>query len=185
MTPTNPSTTPIALLQSGVASGIWQLDPIRSRIALSVKHLWGLKTVRGRFEGIAGIVDITESGSVFGVVTVEAASVSTGLRARDARLRSPDFLDAAAYPHIVFDICDMHLMWPDRGLVLGALTVAERHTPLCFEATLGIEPLHHWATVDAAVDVQHAMHGRSCNPLLVPAEVAHLDLHLVFARATA
>ena len=46
-TPTNTSDGP------GIQHTRWRIDPERSSVELHVRHLWGLQTVKGRFERYA------------------------------------------------------------------------------------------------------------------------------------
>src|SRR5690606_3803128 len=69
----------------------------------SVKHMI-MTTVRGRFKDIkatlTGDRDHPEAAGV--EVTIDVASIDTGVADRDAHLRSADFFDAENSPHITF-----------------------------------------------------------------------------------
>lgn len=86
-----------------MATKTWQLDPAHTNIEFAVKHLM-IATVRGRFGGVKGTVEIDEATprSAKVDVTIDAASVDTRQEQRDAHLRSPDFFDAAQFPSIRF-----------------------------------------------------------------------------------
>lgn len=81
----------------------WQLDPAHSAVEFSVKHMM-MTTVRGRFKTLratlTGDRDHPEHAGV--EATIDAASIDTGVADRDEHLRSADFFDADAYPHITF-----------------------------------------------------------------------------------
>jgi len=76
--------------------GPWRVDPERSTVGWSVKHL-GVSTVHGSFEQFEGTL---EDGRAAG--TLAAASVSTDDEQRDVFVRSGEFLDAGAYPQLSF-----------------------------------------------------------------------------------
>ncbi|HEU0088580.1 MAG TPA: YceI family protein [Pseudonocardiaceae bacterium] len=80
--------------------GTWQIDPAHSSVSAAAMHL-GFAVIHGRFREFAGtlqVADPLEDSSV--QVCIEAASIDTGNADRDAHLRSPDFLDVAAFPQI-------------------------------------------------------------------------------------
>ena len=81
----------------------WQLDPAHTNIEFAVKHLM-IATVRGRFGGVQGTVQVDESNPRTATVdvTIDAASVDTRQEQRDGHLRSPDFFDVAQFPTIRF-----------------------------------------------------------------------------------
>jgi polyisoprenoid-binding protein YceI len=80
----------------------WNIDPAHSSIEFAVRHM-GIVTVHGRFGQFSGIVELDEDGALRGVdVTIDAASITTGVEQRDAHLRSKDFFDVATYPTLTF-----------------------------------------------------------------------------------
>jgi polyisoprenoid-binding protein YceI len=96
---TDTSSSPPA---SGVPPGRWTLDPERSRAAFAVKHFWGLRTVRGRFNGVTGELAVDPAGSVAGQLRINAGTVDTANKRRDKHLRSADFFAADEHAEIVF-----------------------------------------------------------------------------------
>lgn len=83
-------------------AGRWEIDRSHSSIEFVVRHLMVSK-VRGRFgefSGSLGIAEAPEGSSV--EVVIDAASIDTRDGGRDEHLRSPDFLDVAAYPTLSF-----------------------------------------------------------------------------------
>jgi len=80
----------------------YQLDPEHSFVHFEVLH-FGTSTLRGRFGPLQGVVTLDpehQRGDVG--VRVAAASVSTGLRVLDARLREADLLASDTHPDIFF-----------------------------------------------------------------------------------
>lgn len=82
---------------------LWTIDPVHSTIGFSIKHMM-VATVHGRFGGFRGTIRFDEERPQDALVQVQidAASVDTGIKKRDAHLRSADFFDVAAYPTIAF-----------------------------------------------------------------------------------
>src|SRR5437667_8267398 len=98
-----------AFRQTGTARGgvmrteRWEIDSSHSSLHFSVRHLVIAK-VRGTFARWSGTVQVPEGGfsKATVAVTIDAASINTGVDQRDAHLKSPDFLDAAQYPELRF-----------------------------------------------------------------------------------
>jgi len=86
-----------------MANKTWQLDHAHTNIEFAVKHLM-IATVRGRFGGVKGTVQVDEANPLGSHVelTIDAASVDTRQEQRDAHLRSPDFFDVSRFPTIRF-----------------------------------------------------------------------------------
>ncbi len=80
----------------------WRLDPTGSRAEFRVPYLWGLVTIKGHFERLDGRLDVEEGGARRMELTIDAASIHTGIRRRDRHLRSADFLDTEQHPHLRF-----------------------------------------------------------------------------------
>lgn len=84
-------------------TGTWSVDAAHSTIGFAVRHI-GSGKVRGKFNEYTGTVtadpkNLAKSSVSF---TIQAASVDTGLAARDGHLKSPDFFDVEKFPTITF-----------------------------------------------------------------------------------
>jgi polyisoprenoid-binding protein YceI len=81
----------------------WKLDESHSQVEFSVKHMM-FTTVRGRFAELEGTItfdaEALERSSVR--VSIDAASLDTGVEDRDTHLKSADFLDTESHPALVF-----------------------------------------------------------------------------------
>ncbi len=81
----------------------WKIDPAHSTAQFVIRHLM-ITNVRGGFSGVQGTVaydpDDLSASSVD--VIIDVNSLSTGDAARDAHVKSADFLDAEKYPTITF-----------------------------------------------------------------------------------
>jgi polyisoprenoid-binding protein YceI len=150
----------------------WTLDAARSSVTLRHKTMWGLSTVRGAFGELAGQADIGADGSARGRLEIGAASLDTGNAKRDKHLRSADFFDADAHPHIVAalqwaDLADRpgrSAQTGDPVAVTGQLTVAGVTRPLTFTGTL-TEVTESAVTVRAETEVDRAEFGLTWNQL--------------------
>src|SRR5664280_3556880 len=81
----------------------WQLDTAHTTVSFTAKHMMITKT-RGIFKGVTGTIDFNEANPSASSVSVvmQAATIETGMEARDNHLRSADFLDAEKFPTLTF-----------------------------------------------------------------------------------
>ncbi|MFL6278537.1 MAG: YceI family protein [Vicinamibacterales bacterium] len=117
----------------------WQVDPAHSTIEFAVKHMM-FTTVRGRFKTFSGTVQVDEQNPDNSrvEVTIDAASIDTGVADRDAHLRTADFLDVEQYPRITFRATRVegaHRKEGDRFRVTGDLEIRGKAIPVTLDAT--------------------------------------------------
>jgi polyisoprenoid-binding protein YceI len=110
-------------------SGVYAIDPVHTFVGFSAQHLV-VGRVRGRFERVAGIVMIADepTGSALDV-SVETASITTLLAARDDDLRSERFLNVHTYPTMTYRSIAVIERPHGEWNVLGDLTIRASHIP--------------------------------------------------------
>ena len=97
----NRSSLPATGAPAGLATGTWRIDPVRSSVTFSVRHL--MIRVRGRFREVGGQIVIGEAlASCSVAASIATVSMDTGRRMRDDDLRTAAFLDCANYPSMGF-----------------------------------------------------------------------------------
>src|SRR5258706_2403332 len=95
------TTTP-ANFSLPLSPGRWAVDTIHSSIGFSIRHL-GVSKVRGRFTRFDADIVVGETLDTTSVrATVDIASIDTGNADRDAHVLSPDLIDVAKRPTMVF-----------------------------------------------------------------------------------
>jgi polyisoprenoid-binding protein YceI len=116
---------------------IWKLDPAHSQIEFAVRHMM-VSTVRGQFRKFTVMLDFDEINPESSTVEahLDAASVDTGMEARDDHLRSADFFDTAAYPSIDFRSTDIDRSG-DEYKIAGELTIRGQTHPVTLETEIG------------------------------------------------
>jgi polyisoprenoid-binding protein YceI len=81
---------------------VYTLDPTHSFVNFELRH-FGTSTIRGHFGPVEGSVTLDRAaGSGSLSVAVATASVSTGLRVFDSRIRERDLLASAEFPQASF-----------------------------------------------------------------------------------
>jgi polyisoprenoid-binding protein YceI len=125
-----------ALLADGTMAGRWVLDPAGSRAEFGVKHFWGAVTVHGWFSQITGEGDVGPDGTVTGHLSIDAASLGTRDKKRDAHLRSADFFDVEHHPHVVVTVTRATPAGPAALACQGSLEAAGHIQPVAFTAHL-------------------------------------------------
>ena len=81
----------------------WQIDPTHSHLSFAIRVL-SVTTTRGRFHALRGHLHIDEQNPANSWVEaeVDAASIDTHNKLRDAHLRSAAFFAVKQYPTITF-----------------------------------------------------------------------------------
>lgn len=112
----------VAHAQGKFESGSYKLDPAHSKVGFEVPHLV-ISTVEGRFTSFGGDLELGSSFDKSKVtVTVDTASIDTGVAKRDDHLRSPDFFDAKKLPQMKF-VSTQITGGPDAFQLTGDLTI--------------------------------------------------------------
>ena len=105
MTVANSTTTSAttARKETRPTAGTFTLDAAHSHVGFAVRHMM-VSNVSGEFTKLAGTVkyDPSNPEATRVEVQIDVASINTREEKRDAHLRSGDFFDAEAFPHITF-----------------------------------------------------------------------------------
>jgi polyisoprenoid-binding protein YceI len=122
-------------LASAARAETFKIDSAHSRIGFSVRHLIG--TARGQFSKFSGTIvvdrDHPEQSSV--TVTIEAASIDTGIAKRDEHLRS-ELFEVAKYPDITFKSRRVKQTGTNAGEITGDLTMHGVTRPVALNVQL-------------------------------------------------
>jgi polyisoprenoid-binding protein YceI len=113
-----------ALLPSLACAATYAIDPDHSSIQFKVKHLM-VSNVKGSFGKINGTVDIDDKDVTKSKtsVTIDTASIDTGVAKRDEHLRSADFFEVDKFPTMSF--VSKKVLQGGKGhlMVTGDLTI--------------------------------------------------------------
>ena len=112
------------------ACGTYRLDPKRSRVRYTGKHMLGLGTVHATFSVRDGELRIGDGGQTLSTeVTVDAASFHSGSSKRDRDVRSRGLLDIEQYPDITF-VSESIARTPEGWLIPGTVTAHGHAVPI-------------------------------------------------------
>src|SRR5690606_38484276 len=104
-----------ALLPVAAFAATWKGDPAHSRLGFAITHL-GISEITGEFDKFDVTVTADEddfSDAVFDL-SVDVASINTGVEKRDNHLRSPDFFEVKSHPTMTFRTTSIKSAGKDR-----------------------------------------------------------------------
>ncbi len=115
--------------------GTWKIDGSHHNVEFAVRHLM-VSTVRGRFGAVDGtlVLDQDHPANSHVDVTIDVASIDTRNEQRDQHLRSGDFFDSEAHPHITFKSSSVDVAGGDKYKVHGDLAIRGISHPVTLDA---------------------------------------------------
>ena len=118
------------------AADTYAVDPSHSNIGFSIRHFFS--KIPGHFKQYEGtIVYDTQDLSKSSVnVSIDTASIDTGVDKRDEDLRSPNFFDAAKYPKITFVSTKVTAAGTGKAKIEGTLTIRGVSKPVTLDVDL-------------------------------------------------
>ena len=138
-------------------TGAWTLDPRRTTIRFQTKSMW-IRTVNGTMHASEGGGAVDGNGHVAGRLVIDATSIDTKNKRRDAHLRNADFFDVQKYPTMVFEVADVRLDGPGRCTVEGTLTIRDVARAVEFPGALRMDG-NGSVTIDAHVEIDRGKWG--------------------------
>lgn len=116
----------------------YQIDPAHSRVGFATRHMT-VSVIRGQFREFKGTVTTADDNPASAQVelTVQAASIDSGIEARDNHLRGDDYFAVEKYPELRFQSKSIEPAGGGRFRVTGDLTIRDTTKPVTLEAELG------------------------------------------------
>jgi polyisoprenoid-binding protein YceI len=142
--------------QRASASTRWPVEADGSTVDFTVKTLWGLATVRGRFDRFEGCYEVGPDGANIELL-IDADSINTGNRTRDRHLRSADFFGITDHPLVRFSSTSVRDASDGMLHVEGLLDAAGTVVPLRFDAA--VQEVEGHLQVEATTTVDHRRFG--------------------------
>jgi len=115
---------------------IWEIDSTHSHVSFAIRVM-SISTTRGHFHALRGRLSIDEQNPANSWVDaqVEAASIDTRNKLRDAHLRSAAFFDVKQYSTITFKSTHVEHVGGQNYQVTGNLTLHGVTRPVTFDVT--------------------------------------------------
>ncbi len=112
----------------------YNIDPSHSHVQFSVRHMM-ISKVRGEFTKWSGTVNLDPANPANTTVDIEidAASINSRDDQRDGHLRSPDFLNADAYPTLHFKSTKVEVKGDEKAKLYGDLTIRDVTKPVVLD----------------------------------------------------
>src|SRR5919198_2667107 len=120
------TTATVRIPRAFLGAGRWRAVRGGSRLGFTGHKMLGLIPVRGLFAEftIEAEGPTSEAEEVTPPrVTIQAASIDTGIKLRDKHLRSSDFLDVERFPQIEFRAERIEQRGQDEFRITGPLTI--------------------------------------------------------------
>lgn len=175
------NTTPSAIQRHDpITEGRWRLDPSSSRAEFQVPHFWGLVTIKGHFERLDGCMELIDGQHRRMTLTIDAASVHTGLGKRDKHLRSADFFDTDEHPTVHFGSTSVGAVVDNRVRVVGELEAAGARLAMTLEPN--IRQTGDQLTIDVTTTIDQRQLGMTWSPLGMTRSPVTLSVHASLRR---
>jgi len=114
-------------------SGDYTIDPTHTRLGFSTRHAM-VTTVRGQFTEFSGTAHVDAANPANSTVslTIQTASIDTGVADRDGHLKSADFFDADVNKEITFSSTKVERDGDD-WVITGDLTIKGVTKPITID----------------------------------------------------
>ena len=113
----------------------YALDPTHTFVSFEVSH-FGTSVNRGRWDKKEGSVKFDRAAKTGSVeITIDMASISTGVAPFDSHLRSKDFFDVANHPTARFVATGLNFDGNNVSQVTGTLTLLGKTGPVVLKAS--------------------------------------------------
>jgi polyisoprenoid-binding protein YceI len=109
----------------------WIIDTDHTVAHFTVRHMM-INDVHGQFNNISGFInfDAADIAVTSMAIEIDAASIFTGVEARDNHLRSSDFFEVEKYPRIFFKSTKIEEVGSNMLKVHGNLTIRGVEKPV-------------------------------------------------------
>ena len=113
---------------------IWEIDSTHSHVSFAIRVM-SVSTTRGRFNALSGQLSIDEQNPANSWIAaeVDAASIDTHNKLRNAHLRSATFFAVKQYPTITFQSTHVEHAGGQDYRVIGNLTLHGVTRPITFD----------------------------------------------------
>lgn len=178
----------IVSVATNITDGLYELDDTHAYVSFSYSHM-GLSNPQLHFADLSGGLtlngrDMSESSVQ---ITIDAASIESGVAELDDELKSADFFDVANHPDIAFSSTSYDELSEDTGRLHGELTVMGITKPVSLDVTINSAAMNRMVRKDmigfsATGTIQRSDYGLTAYEQFVSDELA-LNIQAEFAKA--
>ena len=133
----------------------WAIDPSHSSVTFAIRHM--MSKVRGQMKVKDGYIEVDNDNlsSARVEVVLDAATIDTGVEARDNHLRSADgHFDVANYPTIILKSKRIEGRDPSNFKVIGDVTIHGIRKEVVLDASFNGEGKDPWGNRRVSFDAQ-------------------------------
>ena len=113
----------------------YAVDPTHTFVTFEALH-FGTSTNRGRFDKKEGTIEFDRAGKTGKIdISIDMASISTGVAPFDSHLKSKDFFDVANHPTARFVASGLVFDGSNVSQVTGTLTMLGKTGPVVLKAS--------------------------------------------------
>ena len=141
----------IALMQNLFAAEKYMIEPNHTSIVWNANH-FGFSNPSGKFSKVSGYIMFDEKNPKESAVnvTINLASLVTGLEMFDEHLKSKDFFNVEQFPEATFVSHKIVITDKNKAKITGDLTLLKITKPVTLDVTFnksGINPLNQKQTI--------------------------------------
>jgi polyisoprenoid-binding protein YceI len=116
-------------------SATYTIDPTHTFVTFEATH-FGTSTARGRFDKKEGTIQFDRAGKTGKIdITIDMASINTGVAPFDKHLQSADFFNVAAHPTARFVADNLSFDGDKVARINGTLTLLGKTGPVVLTAS--------------------------------------------------
>lgn len=132
----------------------WVIDPSHSEISFKVKHLV-VTTLTGKFDSFTGALETSSDDFSNASISFSAdiASINTGNGDRDGHLKSDDFFNAEAFPHLTFTSTAFTKTGENTYKLAGNITLRDVTKPIELDVEYGGTMVDPWGNTKAGFEI--------------------------------
>lgn len=126
-----------------VPAGEYVLDQKHASLTVKVAHLGGFSNYAMRFDKLDGrfTYDPARPEATVATITVDPASIHTGLPTFDRELAGPRYFNPARFPTITFVSRQLEMLGDGKGRMTGDVTFMGQTRPVTLDVTFnGVGP---------------------------------------------
>jgi polyisoprenoid-binding protein YceI len=175
--------SPLLIAHYALAADTFAFDKAHSTIGFQVRHLFS--KVPGKFSDFSGQIQLDEANPEQSTVevTIETASVDTGVKMRDDDLRSPNFFDSKKFPEITFKSTSAKRTGENTADVTGNLNMHGVTKEVVLKVELlgkgaGMKPGTTVSGWDASTALKRSDFGLSWNKVIEGTQVVGDDVQI-------